>query len=66
MFDPTFYLVSLTKMSLKWSEVDLRQVSSLKIIFLLKNHQGKLVLVKKRWTLFLELLYSKLSTFLLQ
>ena len=34
--------------------------------FLLKNHQGKLTLVKERWTLFLKLIYSKLSVFLLQ
>ena len=45
LFDPTFLLVYLTKMHLNWSEVDLRRVSSLKIIFLLKNHEGKVILV---------------------
>ena len=48
LFDPTFCLVYLIKMHLKWSGVDLRRVSSLEIIFLLKNHQGKLILVKRR------------------
>ena len=66
LFDPTFLLVHIIKMPLKWSCVDLRRVSSLKIIFLLKNHQGKCILVKWRWTLFLKLLYSELSAFLLQ
>ena len=66
LFDPAFLLVYLIRMHLKWSKVDLRKVSSLEMIFLLKNHQGKLTLVKRRWTLFLRLLYSKLSAFLLQ
>ena len=34
LFDPNFHLVYLIKMHLKWSEVDLRQMSRLKIIFL--------------------------------
>ena len=32
LFDPTFHLVYLTRMHLKWSRVDLRQASSLKMI----------------------------------
>ena len=66
LFDSSFHLVYLIKMLLKWSGVDLRQVSSLKTIFLLKSHQGKPILVKRRWTLYLKMFYSKLSAFLLQ